>query len=176
MFGWPPDAERVRMTIKAGIGRALLRAGMRMQSSARGEAEIEKKSGHAISVVCDLSDITSARQAAAQIIARKLPIAGVVNSAGMGATSAARSAQGWNLTFATNQLGPFAFTEELIPHLPDGTNVVFICSGVEDPERRPATMAGFRGGRYISAKASARGEWQPGGSSQAGADAYATSK
>ncbi len=95
----------------------------------------------------------------------------------MGGTSAAaKSAQGWDLTFATNHLGPFAFTEGLIPHFPDGTNVVFICSGVEDPDRKPATTAGFRGGRYISAQASARDEWHPGGSSKPGFDAYATSK
>jgi NAD(P)-dependent dehydrogenase (short-subunit alcohol dehydrogenase family) len=54
--------------------------------------------------------------------------------------------------------------------------VVFVASGVEDPERKPAKMAGFRGGRYISAEASARGEWKPGGSKMPGADAYATSK
>jgi NAD(P)-dependent dehydrogenase (short-subunit alcohol dehydrogenase family) len=54
--------------------------------------------------------------------------------------------------------------------------VVFVASGVEDPERKPAKMAGFRGGRYISAEASARGEWEPGGSKMPGADAYATSK
>jgi NAD(P)-dependent dehydrogenase (short-subunit alcohol dehydrogenase family) len=37
-------------------------------------------------------------------------------------------------------------------------------------------MAGFRGGRYISAEASARGEWSPGGSKLPGGDAYATAK
>jgi hypothetical protein len=54
--------------------------------------------------------------------------------------------------------------------------VVFVTSGVEDPERGPAKMSGFRGGRYISAEASARGEWQPGGSKLPGGDAYASSK
>jgi hypothetical protein len=29
----------------------------------------------------------------------------------------------------------FALTEALVPHLPDGANVVFVCSGTEDPER-----------------------------------------
>ncbi|WP_204048558.1 hypothetical protein [Microbispora siamensis] len=53
---------------------------------------------------------------------------------------------------------------------------MFICSGVENPERKPAVVAGFRGGRYISAEAGLRGEWRPGGSSKAGFDAYATSK
>ena len=47
---------------------------------------------------------------------------------------------------------------------------------MEDPDRKPARVAGFRGGRYISAEASARGEWEPGGSKMPGADAYATSK
>jgi hypothetical protein len=63
-----------------------------------------------------------------------------------------------------------------VPHLPDGTNVVFVASAVEDPQRKPAVVAGFRGGRYISAEASARGEWKPGGSTGPGMDAYATSK
>jgi tetratricopeptide (TPR) repeat protein len=54
------------------------------------------------------------------------------------------------MTFATNHLGPFALTEALVPHLPDGASVVFVVSGVEAPERKPAKAAGFRGGRYIS--------------------------
>ena len=47
---------------------------------------------------------------------------------------------------------------------------------MEDPERKPAVAVGFRGARYISAEACARGEWKPGGSTLPGADAYATSK
>ena len=134
------------------------------------EAEIQRRDGgHVVSVVCDFSDITSARRAAAQIVALELPIAGLVNNAGMaGLPAPAQTLQGWDVTFATNHLGPFAFTEALIPYLPDGANVVFICSGVEDSERTPAVRVGYRGGRYISAEASARGEWQPGGSSHAG--------
>jgi NAD(P)-dependent dehydrogenase (short-subunit alcohol dehydrogenase family) len=80
------------------------------------------------------------------------------------------------MVYATNLLGPFALTEALIPHLPDGANVVFIASGVEDPERKPARVAGFRGARFISVAASARGEWKPDGSKLPGGDAYATSK
>ena len=87
-----------------------------------------------------------------------------------------QTAQGWDGTFATDHLGPFALTDALIPSLPDGANVVFIVSAVEDPERKPAVRSGFRGARYISAEASARGEWLPGGSTHPGFDAYATSK
>src|ERR1700693_1229794 len=140
------------------------------------QKEGEQKGGHAVSVVCDLSDLASVQRAAAEIVALNLPIVGLLNNAGIFPMRAKKNALGWDMAFATNHLGPFALTETLVPHLPDGANVVFVCSAVEDPERNPAKAAGFRGGRYISAEASARGEWQPGGSKMPGADAYATSK
>lgn len=137
---------------------------------------IEQNGHHAVSVVCDLSDMDSVRCAAAEIVALHLPIVGLLNNAGIFPMRAAKNSLGWDTAFATNRLGPFALTEALVPHLPDGANVVFVCSGVEDPERKPAKTAGFRGGRYISAESRARGEWKPGGSKMPGADAYATSK
>ena len=137
---------------------------------------IEHSGQHAVPVVCDLSDLASVRRAAAVIIALDLPIVGLLNNAGIFPMRATKNALGWDHAFATNHIGPFVLTEALIPHLPDGANVVFIASGVEDPERKPAKIAGFRGGRYISAEASSRGEWAPGGSKMPGADAYATSK
>jgi NAD(P)-dependent dehydrogenase (short-subunit alcohol dehydrogenase family) len=140
------------------------------------QKDIERKGQLAVSVVCDLSDISSVRRAATDIIALKLPIGGLLNNAGMMQTHPTTNALGWDMTFATNNIGPFALTEALVPHLPDGANVVFVASGVEDPERKPARVTGFRGGRYISAEASARGEWKPGGSRQPGFDAYATAK
>ena len=137
---------------------------------------LEQSRRSAVSVVCDLSDLASVRRAAAEIIALDLPIVGLLNNAGIFPMSATKNALGWDNAYATNHIGPFVLTEALIPHLPDGANVVFVASGVEDPERKPAKMAGFRGSRYISAEASARGEWEPGGSKMPGADAYATSK
>ena len=137
---------------------------------------IERKGGHAVSVVCDLLDIAEVRRAAAEIVALHLPIVGLLNNAGIFPMRAMKNALGWDYAFATNHIGPFVLTEALIPHLPDSANVVFVASGVEDPQRKPAKMAGFRGGRYISAEASARGEWEADGSKMPGADAYATSK
>jgi NAD(P)-dependent dehydrogenase (short-subunit alcohol dehydrogenase family) len=137
---------------------------------------IKQKGQHAVSVVCDLSDIVSVRRAAVEIVALRLTIAGLINNAGIRQTRPTKNALGWDSTFATNHLGPFALTEALVPHLPDGANVVFIASAVEDPERQPAKAVGFRGGRYISAEACARGEWKPGGAKPAGFDSYATSK
>ena len=138
--------------------------------------EIKQKGGNAVSVVCDLSDITSVHRATAEIVRLNLPLAGLVNNAGIMQTRPTKNARGWDMSYTTNHLGPFVLTEALMPHLQEGANVVFVVSAVEDPERKPAVAAGFRGAHYISADASARGEWEPGGSSKPGFDAYATSK
>jgi NAD(P)-dependent dehydrogenase (short-subunit alcohol dehydrogenase family) len=138
---------------------------------------IEQKGQYAVSVVCDLSDIASVRNAAQEIIRLGLPIAGLLNNAGiMQMHGITKNALGWDMTFTTNHLGPFALTEALVPDLPDGTNIVFVVSAVEDPERKPAVAAGFRGSRYISVEASIRGQLKPDGSKNPGFDAYATSK
>jgi NAD(P)-dependent dehydrogenase (short-subunit alcohol dehydrogenase family) len=97
---------------------------------------IQQKKGRAVSVVCDLSDMRSVERAAADIMALNLPIVGLVNNAGIHQAHPTKSAQGWDLDFATNHLGPFVLTGLLMPHLPDGANVVFVASGVEDPERK----------------------------------------
>ncbi|MGA8430448.1 MAG: SDR family NAD(P)-dependent oxidoreductase [Candidatus Sulfotelmatobacter sp.] len=41
---------------------------------------VEQKGQHAVSVVCDLSDLASVRRAASEIIALHLPIAGLLNN------------------------------------------------------------------------------------------------
>lgn len=140
------------------------------------KARIEEDGGQAMTVVCDFSDLTSARRAATQISAWALPIMGVVNNAGIMPSKPGKTAAGWDLTFTTNHLGPFAFSDALIPYLPDGANLAFVASAIEDPERKPAKVMGMRGGRFISVEASARGEWLPGGARMPGVDAYATSK
>jgi NAD(P)-dependent dehydrogenase (short-subunit alcohol dehydrogenase family) len=137
---------------------------------------IEGRGGQAAPVVCDLADLASVRGAATRIVELGLPVAGLVNNAGIFPSRPAVNNLGWDMAFATNHLGPFVLTEALAPHLPDGARVVFVVSAVEDPERKFAVLAGFRGARYISAEASARGEWAPGGSKLPGGDAYATSK
>src|SRR3984893_18692388 len=54
--------------------------------------EVERKGGQAVSVVCDLADLASVRRAAAEIIALHLPIAGLLNNAGIFPMSATKNA------------------------------------------------------------------------------------
>lgn len=140
------------------------------------EKLIKNNRQDAVSVICDISDMMSVKHAAQQIVALQLPIAGLLNNAGIMPSKTAKNKQGWDLTFATNHLGAFALTEALAPYLSNGANVVFIASAIEDPERKPAKIMGMKGGRFISIEASARGEWKEGGSKMPGVDAYATSK
>ena len=130
----------------------------------------------AMSVVAELADLVSVRRAAAEIAGLDLAVSALVANAGVQGPSTPTNAQGWDLTFATNHLGTICLVEALAPQLPDGANVVVVGSAVEDPERRQAKAAGFRGGRFVSVEASVRGEWLAGGSKVPGFDAYATSK
>src|ERR1700761_7813092 len=100
---------------------------------------IERGGGRAVSVRSDLSDPASAKRAAEEISALPFSLVGLVNNAGiMQMGEQTKSALGWNLSFATNHVGPFALTEALIAHMPDAANVVFVVSAVEDPGRKPA--------------------------------------
>ena len=159
----------------AGHGTVIL-VGRNQEKLIQLQKTIKDKGQHAVLVVCDISDMKSVKSAAQQIIALRLPIAGLLNNAGIMPAKASKSAQGWDMTFATNHLGAFALTEALAPHLADGANIVFIASAIEDPERKPAKIMGMKGGRYLSAEASALGEWKAGGAKMPGIDAYATSK
>jgi NAD(P)-dependent dehydrogenase (short-subunit alcohol dehydrogenase family) len=133
-LGVPSSASRQllkrRELVKHGTVVLVGRDGQKLDEM---QKTIEQRGQHAVSVMCDLSDPASVRGAAAKIIALNLPIAGLLNNAGIYQLRATKNAQGWDMTFATNHLGPFALTEALTPHLPDGANVVFVSSGTEDP-------------------------------------------
>jgi NAD(P)-dependent dehydrogenase (short-subunit alcohol dehydrogenase family) len=55
---------------------------------------IQQKSGLAVPVLCDLSDTASVRRAVAEIIALDLPIAGLLNNAGIFPMRATKNALG----------------------------------------------------------------------------------
>src|SRR5690242_15727333 len=74
------------------------------------QKEVERKGGHAVSVVCDLSDLATVRRAAAEIIALHLPIVGLLNNAGIMQMRPTKNALGWDMSFVTNHVGPFALT------------------------------------------------------------------
>ena len=67
-------------------------------------------------VQVDVSDLTSVRHAAAAFLATKQPIDVLVNNAGIAGTRRL-SKDGFDLTYATNHIGPFLLTHLLLPRL-----------------------------------------------------------
>lgn len=134
----------------SGVGlataRALAGAGARVvfavRHAAKGHAAAGQTPGETEVRTVDLADLDSVRAFAAGWSG---PIDLLINNAGISVPALTRTAEGYELQFATNHLGPFALTNLLLPHLTG--RVVTVSSQAErigridldDPhdERRP---------------------------------------
>lgn len=67
-------------------------------------------------LMLDLADLASVRHAASEILATSQPIDVLINNAGIAGTHAL-SRDGFDLTYATNHVGPFLLTQLLLPRL-----------------------------------------------------------
>jgi NAD(P)-dependent dehydrogenase (short-subunit alcohol dehydrogenase family) len=104
------------------------------------------------------------------------PLFGLIQNAGLQLTGPTSfNADGFEETLAVNFLAPTWLSLALLPHL-RGARVMCIGSGTHNPENRMATVFGFRGGRFSTVTALARGETNARSDAQAGRDRYATSK
>ena len=106
------------------------------------------------------------------------PLYALIHNAGIQNVGPTRfTDDGVEATLAVNYLGPLRLTWQLLPHL-KGAVVMGIGSGTHDPDHPLATKFGFRGGRFTSVDALARGEVEADARSdrQRGMDRYATSK
>ena len=81
-------------------------------------------------VRCDLASLASVREAAATV-RRDYPRLGLlINNAGMVSTRRRTSVDGFELTFATNHLGPFLLTALLSDHLDEAARIVMVASRI----------------------------------------------
>jgi len=150
-----------------GIGRVtsreLARAGrtvvMLCRDVAAGEAVRDEITGQipgaAIDVVhCDLASLASVRESAAVVRRAFGPIGLLINNAGMVSSRHRMSADGFELTFATNHLGPFLLTALLSDRLSETARVINIASRVHyrgridfdrisNPRARYSSMAAY---------------------------------
>lgn len=93
-------------------------AGRSVERTAAAEAAIRSAHPHATTELLplDLADWSSVRRAAGEIRQRHPSLDVLVNNAGVAGTRGV-SADGYHLTYATNHLGPFLFTQLLLPSL-----------------------------------------------------------
>jgi NAD(P)-dependent dehydrogenase (short-subunit alcohol dehydrogenase family) len=110
--------------LAAAAGLARLGAGVRLlaRDPARGEqarAEVVERSGNTdVEVMlCDLSDLGDIRRFAAEFLAREPHLDVLVNNAGVLPAERKVTADGLELTFATNVAAPFLLTKLLLGRL-----------------------------------------------------------
>jgi NAD(P)-dependent dehydrogenase (short-subunit alcohol dehydrogenase family) len=135
----------------AGVGlataRALAGAGARVVLAVRnldkGRAAAGTISGHTEVRRLDLADLSSVRAFAEAWLG---PIALLVNNAGISVPERRRTADGFELQFGTNHLGPFALTNLLLPQV-DG-RVVTVSSQAERMGRLDLDDLGDDRNRY----------------------------
>ncbi|GAB09638.1 putative short-chaindehydrogenase/reductase [Gordonia araii NBRC 100433] len=113
--------QRDRTRDGAGIGRAGAQVVLLARDEAKAAGVVTELAKVAVTrpavVVGDLSDLSSVRAAAGEIVDRWPTIDVLVNNAGMHAMTSGTSADGFDLMMSTNHLGPFLLTRLLTESL-----------------------------------------------------------
>ena len=123
---------RVTSRELASAGRAVVMLCRDVDAAQALRDDIRRQvAGAAIDVVhCDLASLDSVRAAAAAVRTGFGPIGLLINNAGMVSSRHRMSVDGYELTFATNHLGPFLLTALLIDHLDESARVINVASRV----------------------------------------------
>jgi NAD(P)-dependent dehydrogenase (short-subunit alcohol dehydrogenase family) len=79
---------------------------------------------------CDLASLASVRECAGHLKRQFGPIGLLINNAGTVSMRHRRSPDGFELTFATNHLGPFLLTALLLPHLAPSARIINVASRI----------------------------------------------
>ncbi len=144
------DGHHLVMACRDGIRARDLAAALKHET---GNAKIE-------TLTCDLSSLASVRRAVAEFRARHDHLDLLINNAGTMTTRYQKSADGLELTFAANYLGPWLLTRLLLDALVAGTDarIVTVASAVHlRGELDPDTLqSDGESGKYSGMAAYAR--------------------
>jgi NAD(P)-dependent dehydrogenase (short-subunit alcohol dehydrogenase family) len=119
-----------RELAKAGYTVVMLCRNLETAAALRSEivAQLPRASVHAIQ--CDLASLSSVRACAEAIRGEFERIALLINNAGIVSTRHRMSADGFELTFATNHLGPFLLTSLLLDRVSEHGRIINVASRV----------------------------------------------
>lgn len=107
-------------------------------------------------VRCDLASLASVREAAAAVRRNYPPLGLLINNAGLVSTRRRTSVDGFELTFATNHLGPFLLTALLSDHLDKAARIVMVASRIHYRARLDLSTVTSPHGRYRATAAYAQ--------------------
>jgi NAD(P)-dependent dehydrogenase (short-subunit alcohol dehydrogenase family) len=119
-----------RELARAGKTVVMLCRDLRAASAVRDEIMQHAPRARVELVRCDLASLGSVRDAAAAVRRDYPPLGLLVNNAGMVSTRHRTSVDGFELTFATNYLGPFLLTALLSDHLDKAARIVMVASRI----------------------------------------------
>jgi dehydrogenase/reductase SDR family protein 12 len=124
---------RAAATELAGLGARVLLLARSVERGEAARAGIEAETGSVdvIVIACDLASLASVRAAADQLTRSEARLDVLINNAGVLAAGRERTADGIELTLATNVVGPFLLTNLLVPALADSPpgRIVNVSSG-----------------------------------------------
>jgi NAD(P)-dependent dehydrogenase (short-subunit alcohol dehydrogenase family) len=166
--------------LAADTSSTIVLAGRDITGLASAVQEIQSSTGNEslVPMLVDLAALSSVRSFASEVRARSLPpLRTIICNAGISVpTARRRSADGYELTFATNHLAHFLLVNLLIDRLEPPARVLFVTSAAHDP----AGVAGpMQPPRYATAEWLAYPERDPERLAEdraAGGRAYASSK
>ena len=107
-------------------------------------------------VRCDLASLDSVREAAAAVCRDYPRIGLLVNNAGIVSTRHRTSVDGFELTFATNHLGPFLLTALLSGHMAKAARIVMVASRIHYRGRLDLAAVTNAHVRYVATAAYAQ--------------------
>jgi NAD(P)-dependent dehydrogenase (short-subunit alcohol dehydrogenase family) len=118
-------------------------------ASRQREAILAEVPGATVHVVrCDLASLRSIREAARVVRGDFEKIALLINNAGIVSTLHRMSVDGFELTFATNHLGPFLLTRLLLDRMADAGRIVTVSSRVHYQGKLDLARIGDSKARY----------------------------
>jgi len=145
-----------RELARAGRTVVMLCRDVRAGQAVRGEI-LRNAPASAVHVVrCDLASLASVRDAAAAVRADHAQVALLINNAGMVSVRHRMSVDGFELTFATNHLGPFLLTALLADRLVPAGRIVNVASRVHVRGRLDLAVVTDPGASYASVGAYAQ--------------------
>jgi retinol dehydrogenase 12 len=137
-----------RELARAGFALLMLCRNLETASAVRDEIVAAVPSAAVEVLHCDLASFASVRACAQNVRRRFGPITLLINNAGMVSTRHKMSADGYELTFASNHLGPFLLTGLLLDRMGAGARIINVASrahyrGIMDLEHVAAATAHY---------------------------------